>query len=643
MVQCCTCHSYMCLTCIDGFLYYIRHKISLIKQIEKDDVSFKSLVRMSWMVREKSFFKVSTGPCCAFSKSFPVHVHPQTTVKPSRPPPVIPTSHSPKKGSPKKSSPKKSSPKKASLPFDSDEGTDDDDDFMVTSRKDELRMLRQRIARVKSDETSSNSLYDYHKSLTGCTFNGDLQLKRRPKDIVAEVIRKRGRRARKKSRKNPSVIQSHTEHNIFQGALILPMFGIGIQADSSCDHWYVDHMALAISKVDGTPSVGHCVLSKSCSNSAFHFMLENKIARKKVSGNSQSVRFVLASPEDPSKHRTVWVQIIIIPQVLTAKECLKFDKGTNSFPNEYLTELSMLSQDDIREDVDYTVILGDFSMESQPLPYKLLLLRPTSMLSNHKYSTEERSTLADQIHHVLRGYAGKRGYEMKRICGSSGKVTPASDRDIISVLHEHEGAVPRKLYAVIILRGEDRYYLVYRRINPTPDSSIYTYTYYCPPKDGGAFKMPKVCSSTFFPLADLTYNKMMAVMLLEQINLFLKKEGLPSVAGGPLKCELIKIRKAREVFNNKPEESRMHHLIITFNSFNNFSMVGYPSGYHFDHYYNLESEYIENKILFSISSIRNSIGRGGHILGNMYVYALLDWGTEAKAKAAANRAAAASL
>ena len=115
------------------------------------------------------------------------------------------------------------------------------------------------------------------------------------------------------------------------------------------------------------------------------------------------------------------------------------------------------------------------------------------------------------------------------------------------------------------------------------------------------------------------------------------------MAGGPLKCELIKIRKARDVYNNKPEETRMHHLIITFNSFNNFSMVGYPSGYHFDHYYNLESEYIENKILFSISSIRNSIGRGGHILGNMYVYALLDWGTEAKAKAAANRAAAASL
>ena len=68
-------------------------------------------------------------------------------------------------------------------------------------------------------------------------------------------------------------------------------------------------------------------------------------------------------------------------------------------------------------------------------------------------------------------------------------------------------------------------------------------------------------------------------------------------------------------------------------------MVGYPSGYHFDHYYNIDSEYIENKILFSIRIIQKSIGRGGHILGNMYVYALLDWGTNARARAAANRAA----
>ena len=131
----------------------------------------------------------------------------------------------------------------------------------------------------------------------------------------------------------------------------------------------------------------------------------------------------------------------------------------------------------------------------------------------------------------------------------------------------------------------------------------------------------------------------MAVLLLEQINIYFDNEGRRSVAIGPLKCELIKIQKARDVYDNKPKETRMHHLIITFNSFNNFSMVGYASGFHYDHYYNQESEYIENKILFSIPSINNSIGRGGHILGNMYVYALLDWGTVTKAGAAANRAA----
>ena len=39
---------------------------------------------------------------------------------------------------------------------------------------------------------------------------------------------------------------------------------------------------------------------------------------------------------------------------------------------------------------------------------------------------------------------------------------------------------------------------------------------------------------------------------------------------------------------------------------------------------------IENKILFSLFSLKNNIGCGGHIFGQSYVYALLDWGTKAK-------------
>ena len=146
--------------------------------------------------------------------------------------------------------------------------------------------MRNRITRVQLDEMSSNSLHDYHKSANKCTINGDLTLKHRPTGILAHFNRKRGRRAHKKSRLNPTVSPLQTDHNIFQGVHLMPMFGIGIQGDSTCDHWYPDHMALAISKADGTLSIGHCVLSKSCSDSAHNFMIKNKIACRKVSGKS---------------------------------------------------------------------------------------------------------------------------------------------------------------------------------------------------------------------------------------------------------------------------------------------------------------------------------------------------------------------
>ena len=49
---------------------------------------------------------------------------------------------------------------------------------------------------------------------------------------------------------------------------------------------------------------------------------------------------------------------------------------------------------------------------------------------------------------------------------------------------------------------------------------------------------------------------------------------------------------------------------------------------------------IENKALF-VTKMRKgsvSVGRGGSIVGDKYVYAILDWGKEAKEKAKKNKA-----
>lgn len=55
-------------------------------------------------------------------------------------------------------------------------------------------------------------------------------------------------------------------------------------------------------------------------------------------------------------------------------------------------------------------------------------------------------------------------------------------------------------------------------------------------------------------------------------------------------------------------------------------MIAYPVGMHNDHFHDgLES--LENKLSIILYEVTTQIsGEGGTIVGNMYVYALLDWG-----------------
>jgi hypothetical protein len=176
----------------------------------------------------------------------------------------------------------------------------------------------------------------------------------------------------------------------------------------------------------------------------------------------------------------------------------------------------------------------------------------------------------------------------------------------------------------VIMRGQDRYHIVYRRVNPSEKGPFYAYVHYCPPKDGGAFNMPPFCMLQHIVLADVSYHKMMCVLFVNKLNIHLADRYKP-IAAGPIKCELEKIDKARKVYLESERKSRMYALIKTFNSLNGFSMVGYPVGMHYDNYYDTNREYIENKCLFAIKSIKGSIGRGGSITGNLYVFGILDW------------------
>jgi hypothetical protein len=79
---------------------------------------------------------------------------------------------------------------------------------------------------------------------------------------LKENSSKQHRRAlyKNKKRRCQQVNQS-TTYNTFSGAMILPAFGLIIQAEVTNTHCYCHHHSLARSSVDGTPEVMHCVLN----------------------------------------------------------------------------------------------------------------------------------------------------------------------------------------------------------------------------------------------------------------------------------------------------------------------------------------------------------------------------------------------
>ena len=89
----------------------------------------------------------------------------------------------------------------------------------------------------------------------------------RPAVMLNEINRKlRGNR--KRGRRNVKQFQ----HNIFEGALHYPAFGLSVQTDAMDNYWLTDLLALGESPADGTPSVLHGLFSTECAAGAMTYM-----------------------------------------------------------------------------------------------------------------------------------------------------------------------------------------------------------------------------------------------------------------------------------------------------------------------------------------------------------------------------------
>ena len=127
--------------------------------------------------------------------------------------------------------------------------------------------------------------------------------------------------------------------------------------------------------------------------------------------------------------------------------------------------------------------------------------------------------------------------------------------------------------------------------------------------------MPKICVEKFPILAEMTYLKMVSVLILDAFNKSKVSSRFGEIAKGPLTCELLSLEQSRQSTESSPDHKRIHDLVVAFNSHNKYSMVCYPVGMHYDHFPQ-KKESLENKILLCCPRQGHSIGRGGSLAGN---------------------------
>ena len=114
-------------------------------------------------------------------------------------------------------------------------------------------------------------------------------------------------------------------------------------------------------------------------------------------------------------------------------------------------------------------------------------------------------------------------------------------------------------------------------------------------------------------------------MITDSLNKHRKINDNQPVAAGPIQHKYNKILASRKKYDASPQKDKMHHFFTAFTCLYKFSMVAYPVGMHDDHF-RLDDESLGNKILFTIPSFQKDFyGRGGSVVGDRFVFALLDW------------------
>ena len=443
--------------------------------------------------------------------------------------------------------------------------------------------------------------------------------------IVSKII------ARDFQRRKPELMRN----NRFAGALYFPSHQLLIQSQACNSFLYTDIHAVAKSNFDNSKGVPHAVISERNSNELVNYIHNNRgsIVCSKFPPHLTS-RFTVniitlnnvPSPEDSTKTRDWVVQVLTIKQKEKLSQSI-LRKGMKFFPSEELIWSSFFGYSHVHKHADVTMILGDLSLEENKVP-KLLLLRFHSMI-NCNIADDRASILLNS----LRCVAGKQGYELNRVGGSSGTRTPTSDHDFLRVMNEVPSALPRKCGACKIIPFRLGYRIFYKKRKPKQGKHPIAYTTYSVPTPGGSFSMKNETMVKFPHIGEMAYLKMVAACIIQTYNTANNQD----IAKGPLLSEFQHINICRQQYN---QQRNYYRFISFYNSFNSYSAVFTNVGIHNDHF-SKRKESLENKCLFEDWNYDRCLGTKGCGRGGTYikrdnksslVVAILDWNNVSRAK-----------
>lgn len=439
-------------------------------------------------------------------------------------------------------------------------------------------------------------LLDYHDPLSSFSFR-----KRTMPPSPSKMLRRR----RKKCG------GSCEQHLRYHGALVLSQFGIVLLAQADNNNLRTD--ILGLGKSTSCPPVFHYVIGLEEAKS-IHTMLGcrrlNPIPRNCW---HTPVDIATKSPENPLKTRVWTVQLVFVHQMMDTCQAGQ-DRGTK--PLSFFTYFYELGQHDLSSKVDVTLIVGNFSPSESREP-KLLCMKFGRMMKGIITDNDAHSLFA-----CLMKISGKSGFELRRRDGSAGIINSQSHGDLLSVLSHLHSAIPRKVWGTFILPLRHVYLIYYKRASPKHDNkSSWTHVWYSPPHNGGRFKLPKHLLQMYPCVAEFSYQKMLAVMLMEAINKARCKVNLPPISPQETINESNNMRKAREKISAR-QESSMIDFIHAYNSLNDFNVITHAVGNHEDHFPGGPS--FENKMNV-IHKLIDQSGRGGATFAHQYTWCLVDW------------------